>query len=397
MRILMINICCGTGSTGRICTDLAARLEEAGHEVKIAYARDGLPEWAEKYAVRIGTTADVLCHAASARLLDNAGFASRRATEKFLRWVREFDPDIIHLHNLHGYYIHVGLLFDYLKQSGKRVIWTLHDGWAFSGHSALCDLTGCTRWETGCHDCPQRNVYPQSFPDRSRQNWQKKKECFTGVPKLTIVTPSRWLADQVRRSFLGQYPVTVIPNGINTSVFRPTGSDFRKRHRLEGKRVLLGAASPFNEMKGFSDYLKLAQMLDDRYQVVLIGLTRRQISALPENILGLERTSSLQELACAYSAADLFVNLTHCDTYPGVNLEASACGTPVVTYATGGSPESAFLCAGVVEKGDIPAMADAIRAYFKTPKETATLSETDIRALDNRTAIAAYQALCQAQ
>lgn len=191
--------------------------------------------------------------------------------------------------------------------------------------------------------------------------------------------------------------MTVIPNGINTSVFRPTDSDFRSRHQLEGKRVLLGVANPFNEMKGFSDYLKLAQLLDSRYKIVLIGLTKQQISGLPESILGLERTSSLLELACAYSAADLFVNLTHCDTYPGVNLEASACGTPVVTYATGGSPESAFLCAGVVEKGNIPAMADAIREYFDAPQEKAALSEGDIRALDNDTSIAAYQALYEAQ
>ena len=335
----------------------------------------------------------MLCHVASSRLLDNCGFASRRATAKFIKWAEDFDPDIIHLHNLHGYYIHVGLLFDYLKKAGKRVIWTLHDGWAYSGHSALCDITDCDRWETGCHHCPQKHIYPQTFLDRSRTNWLRKKECFTGVEKLSLVTPSWWVAGQIQRSFLNVYPVTVIHNGINCSVFQPTDSDFRQKHQLEGKRILLGIASPFLEMKGFSDYIKLAAKLDERFRIVLIGLTKKQIAGLPENVLGLERTSSVQELICAYSAADLFVNLTYCDSYPTVNLEASACGTPVITYQTGGSPESAILCAGVVEKGNVDAMAEAIRGYFDAGNFPGPLDEKERLRLDNRNSIAAYMAL----
>ena len=356
MRILMINICCGTGSTGRICTDLAARLEEAGHEVKIAYARDGLPEWAEKYAVRIGTTADVLCHAASARLLDNAGFASRRATEKFLRWVREFDPDIIHLHNLHGYYIHVGLLFDYLKQSGKRVIWTLHDGWAMTGHCAHFDFIGCDKWSTtGCFDCPQTREYPACIgADRSKRNFIRKKETFCGVPDMTLVTVSQWLKGVVRQSFLKKYPIEVIPNGIDLQAFKPTNSDaLVRRYGLEGKKVILGVAQNWGVKKGLQDMLRLSQLLPADYQVVLVGLTKQQVKDLPSNVIGITRTNDLPELAAFYSLAHVFLNLSVEESMGMTTLEALACGTPAIVYNRTAVPEVVDdSCGWAVNPGD---------------------------------------------
>lgn len=362
MKVLMINVVCGIRSTGRICTDLATALEAQGHEVKIAYGRETVPEQFQKYAVRIGTDIDVKLHGGKARLFDGAGFGSKRATEKFIEWVKEYDPDVIHLHNIHGYYINVEVLFNYLKVCGKKVIWTLHDCWAFTGHTAYCDSVNCERWITGCYECPLTKAYPTSFVDKSKQNWRKKKEIFSGIKGLTIITPSEWLAGLVRKSFLAEYPVKVINNGIDTSKFYPIESDFRKKNGLEGKFVLLGVATVFDDMKGYSDFLKLREMLGDEYRIVLVGLTKEQIKDLPRGILGIERTSSVRELAEIYTAADLFLNLSYCENYPTVNIEAMSCGTPVLTYKTGGSPEMVEKYGGiVVEQGNITAVANRCR------------------------------------
>lgn len=378
MRVLMINVVCGIRSTGRICTDLATALEAQGHEVKIAYGREEVPEKYQKYAVRIGTDLDVKLHGLRARLFDGCGWGSRRATAKFIEWVKEYDPDVIHLHNLHGYYINIEVLFKYLKVCGKKIIWTLHDCWAFTGHSAYCDAVNCERWITGCHDCPNMREYPASFIDRSNENWAKKKALMDGIPNLTIVTPSEWLAGLVRKSFLAQYQVTVIHNGIDTSQFYPMENDTRDFFGIGGKFMILGVSTSWDEMKGFSDYLKLANMLGDDYQVVLAGLKKEQKEKLPRNVIGIERTNSVKELAQLYSAADLFVNLSYCDNYPTVNLEAIACGTPVLTYRTGGSPESAGLDAVIVERGNLDAVAEAVRKLEKkTPSADRTFLDKE--------------------
>lgn len=360
MRVLMINVVCGIRSTGRICTDLATALEAQGHEVKIAYGRENVPEQFQKYAVRIGTDFDVKRHGIRTRIADGAGFGSKRVTEKFIEWVKEYDPDVIHLHNIHGYYINIEVLFKYLKESGKKVIWTLHDCWAFTGHSAYCDAVQCDRWKIECYKCPQSSEYPKSVVDRSKRNWKKKRELFTGIANMTIVTPSYWLSNLVKESFLNNYEVQVIHNGIDTSQFRPLKNDFRKHYGLEEKRILLGVATVWNDMKGYSDFLKLSSMLDDSYIIVLVGLSDDQLEELPDNILGIKRTASVKELAYIYSAADVFLNLSYCENYPTVNLESRACGTPVVTYNTGGSPESAGSECVVVERGNLHEVVFAI-------------------------------------
>ena len=360
MKVLMINVVCGIRSTGRICTDLATALEAQGHEVKIAYGRENVPEQFQKYAVRIGTDLDVKLHGVKARLLDGAGFGSKRATEKFIEWVKEYDPDVIHLHNIHGYYINVEVLFNYLKECGKKVIWTLHDCWAFTGHSAYCDAVQCDRWKNGCYKCPQICENPKSLVDRSKLNWKKKRKLFADIPNMTLVTPSCWLAGLVKDSFLNNYEVQVIHNGIDTSQFKPLKNDFRKHYGLEDKRILLGVATAWNDMKGFSDFLKLSTMLDDSNKIVLVGLSDDQLKELPSCILGIKRTSSVKELAYIYSTADVFLNLSYCENYPTVNLESRACGTPVITYNTGGSPESAGPECVVVEKGNLQEVISAI-------------------------------------
>ena len=360
MKVLMINVVCGIRSTGRICTDLGTALEDQGHKVKIAYGREDVPEEFRKYAVRIGNDFDVRLHVVKARLLDGCGFGSKGATEKFVDWVREYDPDIIHIHNIHGYYINIEILFDYLRTCGKKIIWTLHDCWPFTGHSAYCDAVNCEKWITGCGNCPNMKEYPVSFTDYSARNWKKKRQLMQMIPNLNIITPSKWLASLVSKSFLAQYPVTVIHNGIDLSQFYPLKNDFKEFNGIADKFMLLGVATAWDEMKGFSDYLKLASLLGEDYQVVLVGVTKEQKRRLPPNVLGIERTNSVRELAHIYSAADLYLNLSYCENYPTVNLEAIACGTPVLTYDTGGSPESAQTGI-VVPKGELNAVIQAVR------------------------------------
>ena len=377
MKILMINIVCGIRSTGRICTDLATELEARGHEVKIAYGRFEVPEKFQKFAVKIGTNFDVKIHGLKARFFDSCGFGSTRATKKFISWVKKFNPDVIHLHNIHGYYINVKILFDYLRTCNKKIIWTLHDSWAFTGHTPYCDAVNCEKFITGCGNCPGLKNYPKSFIDRSAANWLKKKNLFCDIPGLTLITPSNWLAGLVKKSFLAQYPVHVIHNGIDTSKFIKVESDFRKAHGLEKKFLLLGVATAWDEMKGLSDYIKLADALGDDYKVILVGLTKQQKENLPKNILSIERTNSLDELVKIYSAADLYVNFSYCENYPGVNLEAVACGTPVLTYDSGGSPESA-LNGIVIPKGDIKAAVEKIKSHCK-PEIFINREEIDAR------------------
>lgn len=384
MKILMINVDCGTGSTGRICTDLAEALEKQGHEVRIAYGRDAIPQ---KYAIRIGNDFDVYSHILQARLFDRMGFGSKRATKKFIEWVKEYDPDVIHLHNIHGYYINIEVLFSYLKTCGKKIIWTLHDCWAFTGHCAFFDYVGCTKWKTGCEHCSQKTEYPARVGiDGSKRNYCVKKEIFSGVHNLTIVTPSEWLAKLLKESFLAEYPVKVIKNGIDTSVFKNTNSNIKERFGINGEtKVVLGVASVWDRRKGLEDFLKLSKLLDEKYKIVLIGLNKKQIEKLPNNILGIERTENIQELVAWYSAADVFVNPTYEDNYPTTNLEAIACGTPVITYDSGGSGESAKIYGSIIRKQDVDSIV-------KTLEDNQTIIRKDCN-IDYRFALEQYLVL----
>ncbi len=362
MKILQINSVCGIRGTGRICTDIADILTQNGHECKIAFGRETLPEQYKKYAVRIGNDLGIQLDALTSRLFDNAGLNSKRATRKFIKWVEEYDPDIIHLHNIHGYYINIELLFNYLKLSEKPVVWTLHDCWSFTGHCAYFDFVGCEKWLSGCSDCPQKHEYPASlFKDNSYNNFVRKKQIFSGLKNLTLITPSSWLAGCVKRSFLGEYPVKVVKNGIDLDVFKPTQSDFRQRFGLENKKIVLGVASVWDRRKGLSDFIELSKMLDDNYRIVLVGLNKEQILSLPENVIGLPRVLEAAELAEIYSAADIFANLSVEETMGLTTVEALACGTPVVVYDRTAVPEVVDEKSSIVVKaGDIGSLALAI-------------------------------------
>lgn len=390
MKILMINSVCGIRSTGRICTDLAVALEIQGHEVKIAYGRETVPEQCKRFAVKIGNDLAVKAHGVLARLYDADGRGSVRATKKFILWVEEYDPDVVHLHNIHGYYINTKILFDYLIQNNKRVIWTLHDMWSFTGHSGTCDIKNCEKWKTGCENCPSYRGYPESFIDRSKENYSRKKKLFTGIQNMTIVTPSRWLAGLVEESYLKDKKIKVIPNGIDLKQFYPMQNDFKKIHGIEGKILLMGCSTWWDTGKGIQDFYKLADMLDERFAIVLVGLDKRQMLKLPKKIIGFQRTNSVRELVQIYSAADIFLNLTYRDNYPTVNLEALACGTPVITYRTGGSPECLDCRNGLsFKKGDI----DGVIKYLMEEYTNNSFNVTPLPILDKNYAAAQYQSL----
>ena len=395
MKILMINVVCGIRSTGRICADLATALEAQGHEVKIAYGREDVPEQFQKYAVRIGSDLDVKLHGVKARLFDASGFGSKRATEKFIEWVKEYNPDVIHLHNIHGYYINIEVLFEYLKTCGKKIIWTLHDCWAFTGHTAYCDAIGCEKWKKGCSHCTMIRKYPKSYIDRSNKNWEKKKKIFTRVSNLTIITPSYWLEGLVKESFLSEYPVQVIHNGIDTSKFHPIESEFRKNYGIGDRFMILGVATAWDDMKGLHDFIKLSELLDDNYQIVLVGLTRKQITKLPNNVLGIERTNSVEDLVKIYSAADLYANLSYTETFGLTNVEAQLCGTRVLSYDSGALGETVGISGIIVQRGD----TDAIVTVLEKDKNDmlmrhvnpAIIDEIDISNVTNRYINTVYQ------
>lgn len=340
MKVLEINSVCGIRSTGRICTDIADLLEESGDTCRIGYGRSEVPDRYRQIAVPVSGKGAVLRHALGSRLFDNTGFYSAAATRKFLEWVDRYQPDLIHLHNIHGYYIHIELLFRYLKEKNLPVVWTLHDCWAFTGHCSHFAVRGCEKWKSGCHTCPQRGAYPASMlVDNSRKNYLRKKELFGGLKRMQIVTPSNWLGSCVADSFLGEYPVTTIYNGIDLSVFRPTESDFVQKHGLQGKKIILGVASAWSEKKGLDGFITLSRLLGEEYRVVLVGLTPGQMEQLPDTVLGIERTNSIRELAQIYTAAYVHVSMSQEETMGLTVIEANACGTPVIVFDRTALPE----------------------------------------------------------
>ncbi len=365
MKYLFINSVAGFGSTGRIAAEQCRELMKAGHQCVLAFGREQA-NCEDVPTVPIGRPLDYKLHGLRCRVLDDHGFGSRAATAAFLEWVRQYDPDVIWLHNIHGYYIHIGLLFDYLRSCGKEIRWTLHDCWAFTGHCAYFDLVGCSRWKTQCHHCPQKGSYPASIlRDNSRGNFEKKKALFTGIPNLTLRVPSHWLEGRVKQSFLGEYPVEVVYNTIDRSVFKPTPSAFRQDHGLEDRRILLGVASVWDRRKGLEDFLALSKLVDRRYRIVLIGLTQEQIAGLPETILGLPRTNSVTELAQAYTAADLFLNPSTEETFGMTTLEARCCGTEAIVYQDTACEEVVQQFGGIVVPRGAEQLWAAVQSLMK--------------------------------
>ncbi len=369
MRIYQINVVCGSGSTGRIAVDLSRAIESAGGACRIAYGRGDAP--ANVDAVRISNKLDLYRHAMMTRLTDRHGLFSKTATKKLIKDIQQYNPDIIHLHNIHGYYVNYEMLFAFLKKYDKPVVWTLHDCWAFTGHCAHFDAVGCSKWKTKCSECTHYNLYPTALHGkRAVFNFEKKQQSFLGINNMTLVTPSVWLKEQVANSFLKHVNCAVIYNGIDLEKFT-VRQDLELKSKLcpENRKLVLGVASIWTQNKGFYDFLELRKKLDDNYLICMVGLNDAQMNALPQGIIGIKRTESIEELASCYSLADVFVNMTYEDTFPTTNIEALACGTPVLTYQTGGSPEIIDeKCGAVVEKGNTDKMAESIRKWCEQEK-----------------------------
>lgn len=368
-RVLLVNTVVGTGSVGRLTEGLYHALTANGYECLVAYGRDTHPEDINGY--RIGQDLDVYIHGGLSRLSDRHGFYSTRATKDFINVIEEFNPDIIHLHNVHGYYLNIRVLFEYLKQKDIRIIWTLHDCWTFTGHCSHFEYIGCMKWTTGCFACEQLSEYPKSMgKDNSKKNYEDKKRLFTGFSDMTLVTPSNWLKGRVEQSYMGEYHTIVVPTGIDLSAFHPVEEKreednliFRLRNslNLRNKNVLLGVANPWRERKGLMQFVNLSKMINERCVIVLLGLNDEQLSSLPESIIGIGHTDSVEELAALYSMADIYINLTLEDTFPTTNIEALSCGTPVITYRSGGSAESIDETCGIaVEKNSVQGVVAAI-------------------------------------
>lgn len=361
-------------STGRIMQEIGDLALQNGWESYIAYGkgRDGIKPCLSQI-IPVGGKWSTLWHGVQTRLFDNHGLASTRATGKFVKQIEEIAPDIIHIHNIHGYFLNYQVLFDYLSKCGVPVVWTIHDCWLYTGHCYYYSYVGCNKWQTGCNRCPQQRKFPASLLfDRSARNYTDKKSAFTSMPKdkLIIVPVSNWIKDEMQHSFLSEYQFRVIHNGINTDVFRVCDTHkVASRYGLAGKHILLGVASIWSEEKGLGDFIQMAEMLKGDEQIVLVGIKPEERKLLPENILGISRTENVQELAELYSLADVFINPTWQDNYPTVNLEAIACGTPVVTYQTGGSVEAVTEQTGfIVKQGDLRGLIESARTVCQRGK-----------------------------
>lgn len=357
MKIISINAWT-IGSTGRIMLECAKAARNTGDEVHV-FSKAWIGQDYEGILNHhvIGNYFCNRVHVRLARYSGLHGCFSLLSTLKMLREIDRIQPDLIHLHNLHGWFLNLPLLFLYIKKKHTRVIWTLHDCWSFTGHCPHFETEKCSKWKTGCYACPRYREYPASNVDRSHFLWKMKKWCFTGIHNMVIVTPSEWLANLVKQSYLQAYPVKVIPNGIDHSIFIPRQSDFKQKHGIEGRFMVLGVAFDWGYKKGLDVFADLAMKMDERFAIVIVGVDAEIEAQLDGRIIAIRRTNCMEELAEIYSAADVFLNPTREDTFPTVNIEALACGTPVITFPTGGSSEIIDETCGIVTKA---ATSDAI-------------------------------------
>lgn len=357
-KILQINIRVNKGSVSRITEQIGVKVLEQGWESYVAYGRPSNPS--KSHMIPIGSYNSVKLHYLMSNLTGRHGLFSTRATKQLVEKIIDLKPDIIHLQNIHGYYINYRILFEYLNSTDIPVVWTLHDCWSFTGHCSHFVSANCDRWKNGCHDCPLKHDYPRSlFFDFSKKDYELKKKLFAGNKNLHLVPVSHWLEGLVKQSYFKDHDIRVIHNGIDLSVFYP------RQHKGTNKTKILGVAGVWGRGKGLYDFFTLRERLPkDKFDITLIGLTAEQIAEIPDGIKGVQRTDSVEQLAEYYSDADIFVNLTYADTFPTVNLESLACGTPIITYRTGGSPETIDESTGIViEQGDIDALVEAVNVY----------------------------------
>lgn len=339
MHVIFINLG-NFGSTGNIILDLANALEKEGNIGTICCPSSRTNRKKNiKNQIFIGSRLGRNIHLLLGKLTGLHGLFSIMDTYIFLKKIDRINPDVIHLHNLHDCYINLPILFHYLKKSKANIIWTLHDCWSITGSCTHFSMIGCEKWKYGCVDCPQINVYPSSLIDQSKVMWRLKKKLFTGIEHMTLVEPSNWLQSVIQQSFMSHYNTKTIFNGVNLVVFKKTKSNFRAQYSLENKNIVLGVAFSWSSKKGLDIFIRLAKDLPESYQIILVGVTPQIKVNLPNNIISIAQTSNQLELAQIYSASDVFVNPTREEVLGLTNIEALACGTPVVTFNAGGSPE----------------------------------------------------------
>lgn len=368
-KLLQINVSANAGSTGKIAEQISRTAQAAGWMSYIAYGKRANESSSE--LIRVGNWCDIINHGIQTRLFDRHGLGSVNATRKLINQLENLDVDVVHLHNIHDYYINYKILFSYIKERNLPVVWTLHDCWPFTGHCSHFDFIGCGKWQTHCGNCPGKGTYPKSLLfDRSKKNYDDKKEAFCSVlDKLTLIPVSNWLEGFVQKSFLkGARRIETIHNGIDINLFHPTkDTTIRAKYGIpKTNKIVLGVAAPWTKRKGLEDFIQLTKKLKNDYVIVLVGLSADQQKEMPQGIIGIPRTENQSELVSLYSEASVFVNPTYEDNYPTTNLEALACGTPVITYRTGGSPEAITSNTGaVVEKGDITTLCECIMSKSK--------------------------------
>lgn len=344
MRYFFINTFCTKGSTGRIVCETARKLIREGNECMIAYGRDtNVSKDIKTY--KIGTKLDIAVHGIMTRLFDRHGFCSKKATRQLLEVIKDYKPDVIWLHNLHGYYLNIEILFSFIKTMDYKVKWTLHDCWSFTGHCPHFSFVDCNKWMEQCHDCPQLRRYPSCIGwSKTKGNFLRKKKAFTGIKDMELIVPSYWLEGLVKKSFLKDYQVTVQYNTVDNKVFYPIESNIREKYNLTDKIIVLGVAMDWTKYKGLSEYYYLAEKLSDNYKVVLIGLSKRQLSKVPDSVLGLPKTRNIDDLVKWYSTADVLVSASREETFGMTILEAHSCGTPSIVYKNTACEEVAQLC-----------------------------------------------------
>lgn len=354
MILVQINSC-NFGSTGNIMLGIDKIAINNGIETYICVPKSRENSKKNiKNQIMIGNRISRNLHLFLANITGFQGCFSFFSTWNFLRKLSRIKPDIIHLHNLHNSYINIPMLFRYIKKHDIYVVWTLHDCWSFTGQCPHFIMAKCDKWKDGCYCCSQYRNYPSSKVDRTKTMWKLKKKWFSDIKHIMIVTPSQWLASLVKESYFKDYPIKVINNGINLEIFKPMESDFRKKNKLEDIYIIIGVANPWSERKGLDVFIELSKRLNNNYKIVLVGTNEKLDKKIPDNIISIHRTNTQAEIAEIYSAADIFVNPTREENYPTVNMESLACGTPVITFETGGSPEIIDkMCGCVVSCDDI--------------------------------------------
>lgn len=368
--LLQINATLNSGSTGRIAEQIAMKAREKGWECYHAHGGRYVGK-SQFDSIQVSSKYDNYVHAFVGEYLGRHGLGSAFYTKNFVKKVKELSPDIIHLHNIHGYYLNFKLLFEYIAETKTPVVWTLHDCWSFTGHCTHFENAGCYKWKTECGHCPLKLAqYKSRVVDRSRKNFLLKKELYSKLSNVTIVPVSHWLENLVEQSILNRFKIRVIQNGIDLNVFKPTDNKIRERLGIpENKMLVLGVLGSGFVEKGKEEFIELSKK--NELQIVLVGLTGDDYKGLPDSVIQLGRTSSQAELAEFYSAADVMLNPTYNDTFPTINIESLACGTPVITYKTGGSPEILDENTGiVVEKGDVNGLIQALGVIKLNGKES---------------------------